>query len=303
MNKTIRNIIIFAFVSLSCGWFGLFIDKIIESRPNEESLGMGIWLILPLVTTLLLRIFAGDGWKDIGLKLNIKGNIKWYIISVIIFPLVTVFIIIPGKIFGWINFSNFRAEAYLAGFIGTLGVNFVKNFFEESVWRGYLTAKLLKTKIKDIWLYIIVGGVWGIWHLPYYLFFLPHSAMYEVLPVGRIVFAIISIITMVFWSVMFIELYRLTESIWSVVLLHTVEDSLINHLIIDGHIIIVSGKEILVSPIIGVITSLLYVCIGLILRYYRVKNYWKKSKPSHNRSVTASLPYDGSVTARTLCVM
>jgi uncharacterized membrane protein len=205
---------------------------------------MGIWLTLPLITTLLLRIFAGDGWKDIGLKLNLKGNIKWYITSIIIFPLVTALILIIGKIFGWINFTNFRTEAYSAGFFGTLIVNFVKNFFEESVWRGYLTAKLLKTKIKDIWLYIIVGGVWGTWHLPYYLFFLPHSTMYEILPVERFAFAIISIVTMIFWSVMFVELYRLTESIWPVVLLHTVQNSLMNHLVIDGHIIIVSGKKI-----------------------------------------------------------
>ena len=273
MNKTIRNIGIFIFVSLSCGWLGLFIDKIIEPQPDEESLGMGIWLVLPLVATLLLRIFAGDGWKDIGLKLNLKGNIKWYITSIIISPLVIAMILIIGKIFGWIDFTNFRTEAYLAGFLGTLIVNFIKNFFEESVWRGYLTAKLLKTKIKDIWLYLIVGGVWGMWHLPYYLFFFPHSAMYEILPVGRFVFAIVSIITIVFWSIMFVELYRLTESIWPAVLLHMVGNSLINHLVIDGHIIIVSGKEIWISPVIGIITTLLYVCVGLLLRNYRIRGY------------------------------
>ena len=273
MNKTIRNIIIFIFVSLSCGWLGLFIDKIIGPQPSGESLGMGIWLILPLITTLLLRTFAGDGWKDIGLKLNLKGNVKWYIISIMISPLVIAMILIIGKISGWINFSNFRTEAYLAVFFGTLIVNLIKNFFEESVWRGYLTTKLLKTKIKDIWLYLIVGGVWGLWHLPYYLFFFPHSAMYEILPVGRSVFAIISIFSIVFWSIMFVEIYRLTESIWPAVLLHVVGNSLINHLVTDGHIIIAWGKEIWISPVIGIITSLLYVCVGLILRHYRIRGY------------------------------
>jgi membrane protease YdiL (CAAX protease family) len=273
MNKTIRNISIFVFVSLSCGWFGLFFDKIIEPQPNGESLGMGIWLVLPLVTTLLLRIFAGDGWKDIGLKLNLKGNIKWYITSIIISPLVIAMILIIGKIFSWIDFSSFRTKAYLAGFFGTLIVNFIKNFFEEAVWRGYLTAKLLKTKIKDIWLYLIVGGVWGMWHLPYYLFFFPHSAMYEILPIGRFAFAIVSIITIVFWSIMYVELYRLTESIWPAVLLHMVGNSLINHLVVDGHIIIASDKEIWISPVIGIITTLLYVCVGLLLRNYRIRGY------------------------------
>ena len=276
MNKTIRNIIFFICVSLSCGWIGLLIDKFIVPKPNEDSLGMGVWLVLPLIVTLLLRIFAGDGWNDIGLK--IQGDIKWYIVSFMIFPLVTALVLILGNIFGWVNLTNFRVKAYWTGFIGSLIVNFIKNFFEESVWRGYLTTKLFKTKIKDIWLYIIVGGVWGIWHLPYYLYFLPHSAMYEVLPVGRLSFAIIAIITMIFWSVMYIELYWLTKSIWPVVLLHTIEDSLINHLVIDGHVTIVPGKEIWVSPIIGIITTLLYLCVGLFLRKCRIKKYYKESQ-------------------------
>jgi membrane protease YdiL (CAAX protease family) len=268
------------FISFSCGWLGVIIDKFIASQPNEESLGMGIWLIFPLLATIFLRLFAGDGWKDIGLKPNFKGNIKWYIISLLIYPIVTAIILIIGKILGWINFSNFRTETYFSGFLGLLIVNFVKNFFEESVWRGYLTAKLLKTKIKDIGLYLIVGGVWGIWHLPYYLVFLPQSDMYQVLPVGKFTFAIVAIISMICWTIMFVELYRKTGSIWPVVLLHMVEDSLVNHLVIDGHITIVSGREILISPICGIITSILYICVGLLLRHNRIKNECKKSQTS-----------------------
>ena len=270
-KKSIRNIGIFIFVALVCGWFGLFIDKLMNAPTgSEETLGMGIWLVFPLITTIILRIFAGDGWKDIGFKPNFKGNIKWYIISLLIFPLVTAFILIIGKLLGWTDFSNFRVEDYFSGFIGVLFINFIKNFFEESVWRGYLTAKLLKTKIKDIWLYLIVGGVWGVWHLPYYLFFLPQADIYQVLPVGILIFIIIAILTMICWSVMFVELYRITKSIWPVVLLHMIEDSIINHLIIDGHIEIMAGKEILVSPITGIITTILYIAVGLLLRQYRI---------------------------------
>jgi hypothetical protein len=270
-KKNIRNIGIFIFIAFTCGWFGLLIDKLIGAPSGGgESLGMLIWLVFPLFTTILLRLFAGDGWKDIGFKPNFKGNIKWYIISLIIYPSVTAIILLFGKISGWIDFSNFRLRDYLAGFIGLLFFNFIKNFFEESVWRGYLTAKLLKTKIKDIWLYLIVGGVWGIWHLPYYLHFLPKADMYLVLPVGNIVFSLIAIITMICWSVMFVEVYRITKSIWPVVLMHMTECSLINHLVIDGYISIISGKAIFVSPILGIITSSLYIAIGLLIRRYRI---------------------------------
>jgi len=270
-SKTLRNIIIFVIMSLVCGWIGLLFDKVIESSPDKQSLGMGIWLIFPLLTTLLLRLFAGDGRKDIGFGLHIKGNIQWYIVSLVIFPLVTAFIIYIGMMFGWVSITGFRTQAYLSVFGVAVVGGLVKNFFEESVWRGYLTAKLLTTKIKDIWLYLIVGGVWGLWHLPYYLYFLPEADMFTVLPVSRFSFAIVSVFTMICWSVMFVELYRLTKSIWSVVLLHTIEDSVVNHLIIDGHITIFSGKEIWVSPIVGILPSLLYIGVGILLRYYRIK--------------------------------
>jgi len=58
-----------------------------------------------------------------------------------------------------------------------------------------------------------------------------------------------------------------------------VEDSLINHLVIDGHIAIVAGKEFLISPISGIITSCLYLCVGLIIRQGRI-NKMKNELPN-----------------------
>lgn len=271
-KKTIRNILIFITVALASGWLGLLIDKAAGPQAGENSPGMGIWLVLPLLTTILLRSFAGDGWKDLGLKPNLRENVKWYFIAILIFPIVTLATLSVGKLLNWTDFSNFKANAYFAGFVGTLGVNFIKNIFEESVWRGYLTTKLLKIKTKDIWLYLIVGGVWGTWHLPYYLHFLPKEQMFQVLPVSSIVFALVAIASMMCWSVMFVELYRITKSIWPVILMHAVEDSLVNHLIIDGYITIESGTEIFISPICGIITSVLYLAAGLMLRKKRIKS-------------------------------
>src|SRR5690554_5997768 len=92
-KKPIKNIGIFIIVAVASGWLGLLIDKSLEQQTDGDSLGMGVWLILPLLTTIILRLFAGDGWKDIGLKLNFKGNVKWYIISLLIFPVVTISIL------------------------------------------------------------------------------------------------------------------------------------------------------------------------------------------------------------------
>ncbi|MGF1586123.1 MAG: CPBP family intramembrane glutamic endopeptidase [Bacteroidales bacterium] len=280
MNKkrTIRNIILFTIIVILSGWIGLLIDNFIPEQPEGDSLGMGIWLVLPLLTVVVLRTFAGDGWKDAGLRPRLKKSAVWYMVSFFIFPVVTAISVAIGKVFGWIDISGFSMTAFIPVFFGLLIIGIIKNIFEESVWRGYLTAKLLKFNISDLSLYLIVGLIWSVWHMPYFLEFLPEATITSVLPVSRMVFFLVGTFTMVAWTVMFVEIYRLTNSIWPVVLLHAVEDSLINPLVIDGHISIVSGMEIFISPICGIIPTSFYLLTGLWLRKRRILANKKTNK-------------------------
>lgn len=271
LKKNIRNLILFSLIALSSGWLGLWVDRFIEQPAEGESLGMGIWLVLPLVTVVLIRLISHEGWQDLKLKPQFKGNLKGYMLALLIYPVVTGMVLLIGQLLGWIEFSNFRTDLYIAGFLSSLLPGFIKNIFEESVWRGYLTTGLINEKLRDIWIYIIVGGIWGLWHMPYYLHFLPEADLYQVLPVSRLTFAIWAVISMTCWTVMFVELFRFTKSLWPVVILHTIEDAVVNHLIIDKHIEIQSGKEILISPIAGIITSILYLGMGIWLREERMR--------------------------------
>lgn len=262
---------IFIVVVFLCGWFGVLVDKLIPEQPQGDTLGMGIWLISPLLATILLRSFAGDGWRDIGLLPNFKGNLKWYVIALFIYPAVTSVVLLISYVFGWMDFSAFNLNTVLSVFIGGLLIQFIKNFFEESVWRGYLTSKLSNLKLNDFWLYLIVGGVWGAWHIPYFLMFLSESDIISVLPVNRWIFTIVGIITMICWTVMYTEIYLMTRSIWPLVLMHMTEDALVNPLILDGYIKIAQGKEFLVSPSAGILTTCLYLIVGWLLRMKRKK--------------------------------
>ncbi|HRJ29110.1 MAG TPA: CPBP family intramembrane metalloprotease [Cyclobacteriaceae bacterium] len=270
-KRAIRNLVIFIVVVLAIGWLGVWIDQVIPDQPEEETLGMSIWLVVPLLLVIVLRSFMGDGWKDAGLSPNVRGNVKWYLISIFIFPVVTAITLAIGYGTGWIGFSNFNAAAFFTLFFSLLGFNVIKNIFEESVWRGYLTAKLVKLNLPDYTIYFVAGLVWGLWHAPYYLVFLPEAMINAVLPVGRVGFAVVAVVNMLAWTVMFTELFRLTNSIWPVILLHAVEDALINHLVIDGYIEINAGIEILISPICGIVPTLLYLAIGLWLRKKRTR--------------------------------
>ncbi|MNO98153.1 CAAX amino terminal protease self- immunity [compost metagenome] len=222
-----------------------------------------------MLTAIAIIVLSKVNWKDIGFRPNFKGNIKWYFIAIVIFPIVTGIVLVIGATTQWIDLSGLNITSLIWAFCSTLLIGFIKNIFEETVWRGYLTSQLLRLHLRDWKLYLIVGCVWGIWHIPYYLFFLSGEDMQVVLPVSRALFAVVAIISMTCWSVMFIELYRITQSIWPCVILHTVEDSLINPLVISGYINVATGREILISPISGIITSILYLAVGFGIRAYR----------------------------------
>jgi membrane protease YdiL (CAAX protease family) len=266
----IRNLIIFCAVALLIGWIGVALDNVLPEQEGEESLGMAIWLIFPLLTVIVLRSFMGDGWKDAGLLPKFRSNGFWYAIALLIYPLVTGLSLLLGYGLGWMDFTSFEIKPYFNIFFSLLWVNIIKNIFEESVWRGYLTVKLLQFKLSDWQLYLIIGLVWGLWHAPYYMVFLPEESIMAVLPADRVSFMVLAVINMVIWTVMFTELYRLTLSIWPVILMHAVEDALINHLVIDGYVQIVEGAHIWISPICGIIPNLFYLLIGLWLRQKRI---------------------------------
>ncbi len=270
-RKVLRNVAIFVFVVITSGWLGVLVDSCLTGQPQGNSLGMGVWLVLPLLTAFIIIFFSRVGWRELGIKPNFTGNIKWYLAAVLIFPAVTAIVLMIGAAMRWIDLSAFDFKPFILGFGITLFANFIIDIFEETAWRGYLTSQLLKLKLTDWKLYLIVGCIWTLWHVPYYLVFLPESDIQAVMPVSRLVYILISFTTYLAWVVMFTELFRVTKSVWPCVVMHTVEDSLINLLVISGYISITAGREILVSPINGIITSMIYIAVGLGIRAYRIR--------------------------------
>lgn len=263
------GLIVFCIVTLLSGWIGYAIDLEIGPQSEQETLGMLIWLVLPFFTALIITLKSGD-WRQLGWKPVISDNIRWYMLALLAYPAVTLCVVLIGKNLGWTSTQGFSWDIYLSAGVATLIPNFIKNIFEEFVWRGYLTRKLLQSKVSDLTLYLIVGSIWGLWHLPYYLHFLDHSIIAQIWDVDRISFSVVAVLTMMAWTVLFVEIVRITGSIWPAVLLHTIEDSTINHLLIDRHIL-VEEHVLVVSPISGIIATAAYFAIGLWLRKERRK--------------------------------
>lgn len=267
-KRTLRNVILFSFVAVVCGWVGVGVDKLLGQPSNLESLGALIFISSPILCMVLLRLFGGDGWKDLPLKPNFRRNARWYLFAIVVYPVVIGITLFVGKLFGWVDVSRFSIAAYFPVFIAAFLPQCLKNIFEESVWRGYLTVKVEQLTQNEWLVYLVVALVWQVWHLPYYLILLDDAYLASFFPFGNVLFVVTSFVVIGVWTIMYTEIFFLSRSLLLVVLMHAMEDSL-NPLISDGFAVVSPDKALLVSPSFGLIPLLLYLVTGLWLRRIR----------------------------------
>ncbi|EKY16385.1 type II CAAX prenyl endopeptidase Rce1 family protein [Capnocytophaga sp. oral taxon 324] len=267
-KKTLRNVILFSLVAISCGWIGVGVNQILGEPSNLESLGSGIFIATPIVCMILLRLLGGDGWKDFPLKPRFKQNTRWYIFAIAVYPVVVGITMFVGKLLGWVDVSKFSVAAYLPVFATAFLPIFIKNILEESAFRGYLTVKM-EQLVKNEWLiYLVVAFVCQIWHLPYNLIFLDDAYMATFFPYSKELFILVSFVVIAVWTIMYTEIFFLSRSLLLVILMHSMKDAL-NPLISEGFTVISPDKTLLVSPLFGIIPTLIYLTIGLYLRKIR----------------------------------
>ena len=267
-KKTLRNVILFSLVAISCGWIGVGVNQLLGEPSNLESLGSGIFIASPIVCMILLRLLGGDGWKDFPLKPRFKQNTRWYIFAIAVYPVVIGITLFVGKLLGWVDVSKFSLAAYLPVFATAFLPIFIKNILEETAFRGYLTIKMEQLTKNEWVIYVVVAFVCQIWHLPYNLIFLDDAYQATFFPYSKELFVLVSLVVIAVWTIMYTEIFFLSRSLLLVVLMHSMKDAL-NPLISEGFTIILPDKTLLVSPLFGLIPTLIYLAIGLYLRRIR----------------------------------
>ena len=270
-QRTIRNLAVFVILVLVSGWLGRGLDELM-GNPSVESLGMLLWIMTPLGVSLLLRAFGGDGWKDFGIKPNFKGNGVWYILAILVFPILTALVLLIGRGLGLITFPNLSPNTLgllLQAFALGLLPQFIKNILEEAPWRGYLAPKVYSLGLNDFVGHAIVGLVWGSWHIPYYLFFLDRALLSNFTTLDLAAYIPLAIGVMISWAIVYGEIRLLTNSFWPAVLMHMVEDAFLIQLFIGNHIQIMPGTDWLISPMNGLLMSLFFIALGVGLRHFR----------------------------------
>ena len=291
-NKTtVRNLVIFTVVILASGWIGHGVDLLTGST-GMETPGLAVWLLIPLPFSLLLRAFAGDGWKDFGLNPNFRGNLIWYVIALLMYPAVTALVLLVGRGFNLITFPSFSPDVvtpifqvFAAGLLSML----IKNIFEEGAWRGYLAPKVYSLGLNDFVGHIIVGLIWGAWHLPYYLFFLTGDYLHKFTTLNLGMYIPLVMVVYIAWAIVFGEIRLLTNSVWPALLMHAVEDALLLQLFEGNLIQIVPGTDWLISPMNGLLMASFFIALGIGLRQLRIRKSQFPEKAALKGSVSQAV--------------
>ncbi|MBN2393452.1 MAG: CPBP family intramembrane metalloprotease [Anaerolineae bacterium] len=263
-SHIIRNVVVFTVLVIALGWLGWLVGASGGSAESRD-LGSLIFVISPLVVCVALRLFGGDGWQDLGFKPKFKGNSLDYALSVLIYPVAVGLVLLVGAMSGGItfDFSGDKAVVFVPVLLSALVFNFVRNIFEEFGWRGYLTPKLAKLALPNVTAHLITGAIWGIWHLPYYLGLLNASEIRLYTSQNLIVFILFTILGLVAASIAFGEIRLLTGSVWPAVLMHAVSNAIILTLLTGGYARVQSTTELLFTPgMHGILSMIVIVIIG-----------------------------------------
>lgn len=255
MNTTIRNIIIFTVLVNALAWLG----PILGGDPTEPGLGFLVWGTAPLVSALIMKIALRDKIA-LGFRPNFKGNGRYYLLSLFLYPLSILLVLALGALLGTIQINSFTLPQLLTTMAPLAITFFIFAFFEEVGWRGYLTPEVQKVNDRILG-YIVIGVIWASWHFPYINQLTSHTEGTLITVLPRFLLGAIAA------SVVYGEIRLRTNSVWPAVIMHwsgnTVANTLLATFAGAGFVTLVPGKVWLGSfGMEGVLMILIFSIVG-----------------------------------------
>ncbi|MDX1959143.1 MAG: CPBP family intramembrane glutamic endopeptidase [Leptospiraceae bacterium] len=262
------SIILFSILIASLGWIGFYFDISSNNKDYSNGLGALLMILSPLAIPVLFLIFKRIHFSLLGIQLNLKENLKFYILSIFLFPTISVFIIILGYL---TNSFTLEWKSMNSQFIFLIiTTSLLKNIFEEIGWRGFLAPSLKLHLKNDYLIHLFTNLVWISWHLPYWFYFIPETEFSKFTTLTRIDFAICSSLSLLVGGIVYNELRFITNSIFPSYILHVIHNITTGILLSSGMIVYTPISEVILGLNGILVTSVLFF-MGIYLNVYRKK--------------------------------
>jgi len=249
-KKTIRHIVIFSVLVNVVAWIG----PLLGGDPTSPGLGFLIWGAAPILVALLMRAVTRD-WSDLGARPGIRKNLRWYLVSLLAYPVAIGLVLFVGSLISASSVSEFSMGPFIQAALPAMVIFFLFALFEEVGWRGYLAPKMYSLRINVYLAHALVAVVWASWHLPYIRELSTYTSEGLATYIPRLYLGAFA------FSIVYGEIRILTASFWPAVLMHWVGNSIANPLV-AGFVLFSVGKEYLGS--IGVDGLLMIAFFGLL---------------------------------------
>lgn len=145
------------------------------TRETPEALLPFVYLATlagPSVAGILLTglVDGRDGFRELASRLcKWRVNVRWYVVAFIIAPLLmTVILLALSPISPVFIPAIFTTESKAGLLLTGILMGAVVGFFEELGWTGFVTPRL-RQRYNIITTGLIIGVLWGLWHLPLFL--------------------------------------------------------------------------------------------------------------------------------------
>ncbi len=186
-----KSVTTFFILTFTIGWLAWI--PIITSQAKWSAF---IFLFSPAISALLIVGFAKKltGIKEILKRYFLwKFHLKWYLLSFLLIPALMLLAILVLS-------RNNEQSLWLNNPWYFLGASFLYLMFinsgEEIGWRGFALPRLQKLIENPLLASIVLGVVWGAWHLPQY--FVPNQPNIPLPPFLLFIIGLSVIYTVVF---------------------------------------------------------------------------------------------------------
>jgi membrane protease YdiL (CAAX protease family) len=247
-RKTILYVVIFSVLVNVVAWIG----PMLGGDPTSPGLGFLIWGIAP----------------------GIRENTRWYLISLLAYPIAIALTLLIGALISASSVSEFSIGPFIQATLPAMVIFLFFALFEEVGWRGYLAPKMYSLGMNVYIAHALVAIVWASWHLPYIRELSTYATEDLATYVPRLFLGAFA------FSIVYGEIRMITATFWPAVLMHWVGNSIANPLV-AGFVSFSVGKEYLGSVgVDGLFMIAFFGLLGVAINRGRLRGTGEPKSPA-----------------------